>query len=140
MKILLAVDGSEFTNRMLDFVLMKGPWLGSKNEFVVFHCVPPWPHRAAAFERLDVVERYYREDAESVLEPVRTVLEARGIDATYRHSVGGAAHAIAEMAEREGIDLVVMGSHGRGVLANVVLGSVTTAVLALCTKPVLVIR
>jgi nucleotide-binding universal stress UspA family protein len=140
MKILLAVDGSAFTDRVLDFVLTKGHWPGSENEFVVFHCVPPWPHRAAAFEKLDVVTRYYQEDAESVLEPVRRVIESSGVHAIYRHTVGAAAHAISEMAQREGFDLVVMGSHGHGALANVVLGSVTTAVLALCKTPVLVIR
>lgn len=140
MKVLLAVDGSEFTNRMLDFVKTKSHWPGPENEFAVFHCVPPWPHRAAAFENLDVVARYYQEDAESVLEPVRRVIQESGIHATYRHSVGGAARAISEMSMREGIDIVVMGSHGHGAIANVVLGSVTTAVLALCKAPVLVIR
>lgn len=128
MKLLLAVDGSEFTDRMLDFVLSKSHWPGPENEFVVFNCVPPWPHRAAAFEALDVVTRYYQEDAESVLEPIRRVIESSGIHVSYRHAVGAAAHAISGMAQREGFDVVVMGSHGHGGLANVVLGSVTTAV------------
>jgi len=140
MKILLAVDGSAFTHRLLDFVLTHDPWGAPANEFVVFHCVPPWPHRAAAFEPLDVVERYYAEDAESVLGGVRSVMQARGVHAGYRHTVGVAAHAIADLARQEGFDLVLMGSHGKGALARVVLGSVTTAVLALCRTPVLVVR
>jgi nucleotide-binding universal stress UspA family protein len=37
-------------------------------------------------------------------------------------------------------DLLVLGSHGHEALANVVLGSVATKVLALCTTPVLLIR
>ncbi|MSQ50362.1 MAG: universal stress protein [Betaproteobacteria bacterium] len=36
--------------------------------------------------------------------------------------------------------MLVMGSHGRGVLRNLVLGSVATRVFAACTVPVLVIR
>lgn len=140
MKIMLAVDGSAYTDCMLDFVLTTTHWLGPQNEFLVFYCVPALPHRAAAFEKHDVVTGYYQEDADSVLEPIRRVIAARGIDATYRHSVGGAAQAISQMAQHEGFDLVMMGSHGRGALANVVLGSVTTAVLALCKVPVLVIR
>jgi nucleotide-binding universal stress UspA family protein len=140
MKILLAVDGSEFTNRMLDFVLTKSHLPRPENEFLVFHCVPQWPHRAAAFKNLDVVARYYQEDAESVLEPVRRVIESSGVHAIYRHTVGAAGHAISEMAQREAFDLVVMGSHGRGALTNVVLGAVTTAVLALCKTPVLIVR
>jgi nucleotide-binding universal stress UspA family protein len=139
MKIMLAVDGSAFTDRMLDFMLTTH-WPGPENEFLVFHCVAALPHRAAAFEKHAVVARYYQEDAESVLEPVRRVIAARGIEAAYRHSVGAAARAISEVAQQEGFDLVMMGSHGRGALANVMLGSVTTSVLALCKAPVLVIR
>jgi nucleotide-binding universal stress UspA family protein len=36
--------------------------------------------------------------------------------------------------------MIVMGSHGHGALANVVLGSVTTKVLAIATVPVLIVR
>jgi nucleotide-binding universal stress UspA family protein len=36
--------------------------------------------------------------------------------------------------------MVVMGSHGHGLFGNLVLGSVTTKVLAACKVPVLVIR
>jgi nucleotide-binding universal stress UspA family protein len=53
---------------------------------------------------------------------------------------GDAGPAIAEFARREKSDLVVMGSHGRNALTNVVMGSVTTSVLAHCKTPVLVIR
>lgn len=37
-------------------------------------------------------------------------------------------------------NLIVMGAHSRSSLANVILGSVTTGVLARCTMPVLLIR
>jgi nucleotide-binding universal stress UspA family protein len=33
-----------------------------------------------------------------------------------------------------------MGSHGRGALGNLVVGSVTTKVLASCKVPVLIVR
>ena len=36
--------------------------------------------------------------------------------------------------------MIVMGSHGHGAFAGVVIGSVTTKVLATATVPVLVIR
>ena len=37
-------------------------------------------------------------------------------------------------------DMVVMGSHGHSALGNLVMGSVTTQVLAHCQVPVLLVR
>jgi nucleotide-binding universal stress UspA family protein len=48
--------------------------------------------------------------------------------------------AIIAAASDRGCDLIVMGSHGRGGLAAVVLGSVTTKVLTHTKTPVLVYR
>ncbi len=43
-------------------------------------------------------------------------------------------------AEKGGFDLVVMGTHGFGLLANALMGSVATRVVRHCSKPVLTIR
>ena len=56
------------------------------------------------------------------------------------HTVGHVAQSIAKLAEEGKFDLVVMGARGHGDVANLVLGSVTTKVLALCSVPVLLIR
>jgi nucleotide-binding universal stress UspA family protein len=44
------------------------------------------------------------------------------------------------VAEDGKFDLVVMGSHGHSALANLVMGSVATQVLAHCKVPVLLVR
>ena len=62
------------------------------------------------------------------------VLETRIVEETT------AAHGIARTASDESADLVVIGSHGHGVLRKTILGSVTTRVLAEATMPVLVVR
>lgn len=51
-----------------------------------------------------------------------------------------AAHGISQTARDESADLIVIGSHGHGALRKVMLGSVTTRVLAEATVPVLVVR
>lgn len=51
-----------------------------------------------------------------------------------------AARGIVETAKGEGIDLVVMGSHGRSGFARLMLGSVATKVVAESPVPVLVTR
>lgn len=51
-----------------------------------------------------------------------------------------AAHGIAQTARDERADLIVIGSHGHGALRKLMLGSVTTKVLAEANVPVLVVR
>ena len=67
-------------------------------------------------------------------------LKAAGVKATARYAVGEAAPTIAKVAEESGADLIIMGSHGRSALKGLLLGSVTNSVLALCDKPVLILR
>jgi nucleotide-binding universal stress UspA family protein len=54
--------------------------------------------------------------------------------------VGAAGDVIAKMATDGDFDLVMMGSHGHNTLANLVMGSVATKVMAHCGTPVLLIR
>jgi nucleotide-binding universal stress UspA family protein len=139
MKILLAVDGSDYTRRALDY-LASHDWLGRGNSLSVFTVALAVPHRAAAMAGPDITHAYYRDDAELALRPVRESFAANGIQADYLWEIGHPAQAISDKATREGFDLVVMGSHGHGTLANVVLGSVATKVRASCKVPVLLIR
>ena len=140
MKILLAVDGSAYTKRMLAYLAAHDEWLGSRHEYTVVHSVLAVPHRAAAFVGSDVVHKYYAEDAESVFRPIRAFFEQNGIEARFVHTVGHAAESIAKLADEGRFDLIVMGSRGAGDLVNLVLGSVATKVLARSTTPVLLIR
>ena len=139
MKILLAVDGSDYTRRALDYFATHD-WLRQGNTLCVFAVVLAVPHRAAAMAGPDITHAYYRDDAELALRPVREAFAANGTQAEYSWEIGHPAEAIADKATREGFDLVVMGSHGHGALANVVLGSVATKVLAKCKVPVLLVR
>ncbi|MDQ0036888.1 nucleotide-binding universal stress UspA family protein [Variovorax boronicumulans] len=140
MKILLAVDGSNYTNRMLSYLLAHKEWANAGHAFTVFYAVLPVPHRAAAFAGPDLVHGYYEDDARVVLEPVRALLKEHDIEARFEHRIGHPAEEIASFAQKEQFDLLVMGSRGHGALASLVLGSVATKVLATCTVPVLLVR
>lgn len=52
----------------------------------------------------------------------------------------GAASGIVQTAAAIGADLIVLGSHGRGGIARLMLGSVSTKVVAESKVPVLVTR
>jgi nucleotide-binding universal stress UspA family protein len=72
---------------------------------------------------------------------VRELAERDGVACKVKHLRSlSPAESIVAVAASERCDLVVMGSHGRGALGQLWLGSVTTRVLATCTVPVLVHR
>jgi nucleotide-binding universal stress UspA family protein len=140
MKTLLAVDGSDYTKRMLSYLATHKDFLGTAQACTVLYVVLPVPHRAAAFAGPEMVHGYYEDDARVVLEPIQAFMREQGIEATFVHKVGHPSDEIASYAEAGNFDLVVMGSHGVGALKNLVLGSVATKVLARCTVPVLLVR
>jgi nucleotide-binding universal stress UspA family protein len=140
MKILLAVDGSDYTLRMLSYIAGHKSTFGTGNDYTVFYAVLAVPHRAAALAGPDLARNYYDDEARIVLDPIRDFLKTHDIEARFEHRIGNPAGEIARAAKAGHFDLVVMGSHGHSALQNLVLGSVATKVLAACSVPVLLVR
>jgi len=140
MKILLAVDGSSYTKKMLAYLTTHDELFSANNEYTVFTAQAALPPRARAAVGKEIVAKYYVDEAEKVLAPVTKFLLRHGIDAKSIWKTGHAGESIANTAETGKFDLVVMGSHGHGTLVNLVMGSVATQVLAHCKVPVLLVR
>lgn len=140
MKILVAVDGSSFTKRMLAYLAAHEDWLGTHHEYTVLHVAPALPPRATAVLDKSLLKGYYADEAEKVFKPIRTFFEKQGIPAQFVAKVGSAGDVIADVASKAKFDLLMMGSHGHGTLGKLVLGSVSTKVMAHCETPVLIIR
>lgn len=141
MKILLAVDGSSFTKKMLAYLTTHDELFGaSNNDYTVFTVQPALPPRARAAVGKEVVDSYYADETEKVMAPVSKFLTRHGINAKSSWKVGPAGETIAKFAESGKFDLLIMGSHGHGALGNLVMGSVATQVLAHSKVPVLLVR
>ena len=140
MKILVAVDGSSYTKRMLAYVAAHDEWLGAHHEYTLLHAVPALPSRAAAVLDRSTLKSHYDEGAERVFKPIRTFFGKQGLNARFVSKVGSAAEVISDAAKKGDYDLLMLGSHGQGTLSNLVLGSVATKVLANCSTPALLIR
>jgi nucleotide-binding universal stress UspA family protein len=140
MKILLAVDGSEYSKKMLAYLVTHNTLFTSDSDYTVFTAQPALPPRVRAAVGKEIVDKYYAEECEKVLAPVTKFLLRHGIDAKSSWKVGNAGELIAKIAEQGKFDLLIMGSHGHGALANLVMGSVATQVIAHSTVPVLLVR
>lgn len=140
MKILLAVDGSSYTKKMLAYLATHDDLFTPASEYAVFTVQPILPPRARAVVGKEIVDQYYREEAEKILAPVTKFLLRHGIYARSEWKAGQVGETIARFAESGKFDLVILGSHGHGALVNLVMGSVATQVLANCKVPLLLVR
>ncbi len=142
MNILLAVDGSDCAHRAVTHlvdhlvaVLREPPTIH------LLHVHAPIPiGRVQAHIGHETLERYYREESEAQLQPIEARLSAAGLSVVSHIHVGDPATIIAKLARDLACDWVVMGTHGRGAVSAVVLGSVAAKVLHLSERPVLLVK
>ncbi|WP_404301115.1 universal stress protein [Alicycliphilus denitrificans] len=140
MNILLAVDGSPYTKKMLAYLAAHDEMLGTSHNYTAITVQPALPPRARAALGKETVDSYYAEEGEKVLAPVVKFLGRHGVQLKTVTKVGPVGETIAKLAESGKYDLIVMGTHGHGSLGKLVMGSVSTQVLANCTVPVLLVR
>ncbi|UVE51779.1 universal stress protein [Haloferax larsenii] len=81
-----------------------------------------------------------REDAEAAVELVERAASVRDIPVETHILEGTPSREIVEFAERGECDLIVMGTHGRGGIDRLLLGSVAEKVVRASSVPVLTVR
>ena len=140
MKILLAVDGSPYTKKMLAYMTTHEELTAGTHAYSMITVQAALPPRARAALGKETVDAYYVEESSKVLDPVCEYLQRHNVQAQRITKVGPAGEAIAKEAEEGKYDLIIMGTHGHGSLGKLVMGSVSTQVLANCSVPVMLIR
>ena len=140
MKIMLAVDGSDHALKAVDRLishasrLRKSPWV----ELVHVHRpLPDLPNRELVVSGAEV-KRYYAEEGDACLRPAKEKLDKAGLRYHSKLLVGPVPETLVEHAEREGCDMIFMGTHGRSGVTNALLGSVAAKVIRLSPVPVTV--
>lgn len=139
MKVLLAVDGSSYTKKMLAY-LAAHEMFSTNNEYTAVTAQMVLPTQARTALGKDLVQKYYQDEGQRVMAPVTKYLLRHGVTAKCIWKTGKPGEFISSTATDGKFDLVVMGSHGHGALMNLVVGSVATEVLAGCKVPVLIVR
>jgi nucleotide-binding universal stress UspA family protein len=135
-KVMAPLDGSEFAEKALPFAAEVAARAGA--ELLLFTSVQPvgvWDATASAinWEREEqMAEDYLQEKAASLRGRVPRVRVLR------RH--GEPASSILDVAESEGVSLIVMSTHGRTGLLRFFFGSTTDRVVQHARCPLLLVR
>jgi nucleotide-binding universal stress UspA family protein len=142
--IVCGVDGSADAQAALQVAVGLAKRLELR--LVVAHVAEPAyiPYAAAApfggmAGRHAVMEEMWtqEENAERLLEEV--VAAADLVDAESRASVGVPAERLADLADEEKAELIVVGSRGRGAFKAAFLGSVSSSLVGVARCPVLIV-
>ena len=143
--LLAATDGSELSSLAVDHAIELARSLGAK--LTLLHVAgqypPPMLVDGTVFPTLpqDEHEAAAAKQSQQILDPCVAKAKAAGVACNALHESDSAAwHAIIETAARAECDVIVMGSHGRGGLASLIMGSQTQKVLHHTNLPVLVVR
>lgn len=141
MKILIAVDGSAYTRKALDYLVTHRAMFLDGHELVVVHVSTGVPANVARHVGKELLNDYYAEESAKVLGPVEALLAERAITGyTVERRHGHAAEEIIASGKANGAGLIVMGTHGHGIFGRALLGSVTTKVIAEADLSVLLVQ
>lgn len=141
--ILVATDFSDASHPALEAAAAQARSAGSKVSLVhVFDPTPMIPPAAIPAPR-KMEESIAREMEERVVEELSVVRKQVFADVPdvsevpLRHA--NAAFAICQYAEKNGVDLIVLGTHGRTGLSHLLIGSVAERVVRHARVPVLTV-
>ncbi len=134
-RILVATDGSDCSNAAVAEGVRLAKELGSRVTFL--HVIDVTRFAGDAAFDVDRAMRDLQRSADDVLSRAKAIAETACVPCEAKTTEGLPGQEIAR--ESLARDLIVVGGHGRGVLAQLVLGSVTQAVLHHAKRPVLVV-
>ncbi len=145
-KILLPTDGSKFAEKAADHAI----WIASKSgaEIIVLNVIETSSLVGLPAEDLIVrIKEMLKEEGRRSLERISEMvteeekeLKIEDIKVNLKTEEGSPADAILKTVEKEGIDLVVMGTSGKHGLDRFLLGSVTEKVVRSAKCPVLAVH
>ena len=133
-KVLCPTDWSDPATYALEYA--KQLRFAGAREVVLLHVQEPVIMQQRGGEQLAEFDRRDRER----LERAGRTFEELGFKTTLRLEHGAPLTRILEVAEEEDVCSIIMGSHGRSMVAEMVLGSVAENVVRRSRRPTLVVR
>ncbi len=137
-RILVAIDGSAGSEHALEEAIKLGKSFAEPPKITVLHVDPSVAMVEPPFG-VDPDERIEAEGRE-LLKPIESALAASGLEHAVILRKGDPAREICEFAKHEVCDLIVMGTRGQSLAAELLLGSVSHKVIQHAPCPVMTIR
>lgn len=141
--IVVAVDFSNATPGVLEMAIRLAKSFGAGLQ--LFHVIEPEPSYTAygftpdEFPAMNAFQEEAKRRAASKLAELLATVQVDVPNATSLIAEGSPLHALLDHVKQGGADFVVVGSHGHGVIASLLLGSVAEGLVRKATVPTLVV-
>ena len=138
-RILVGLDGSAFAEELLPYARLFGKQFGCELMLMSVPAVPESEKYRAPDSTIQAIRKQAETNMRKYLSSVAESLRADGL--TVRTIVTGfdPARSIADVGKREGVDLIMLTSQGRGGLNRLLMGKVTQQVVQLTDSPVFIL-
>lgn len=143
-KILVATDGSDSSAKSSRHGIKLAKSLGSDvlvlyviNEMAISMVIATLVRKGSSMEDL---RETLKASAKKIVSEVAKMGEASGVRVEPLIQEGDPASRILDVARIEGVDLILMGSHGEGGITSKLIGSVAQKVLNWSDTPVMIVR
>lgn len=140
MKLLVAIDFSDPTDLIMRVARRLAGSLGASVWIV--HAAEPEPDFVGYDAGPEVVRGQVAKelrDEHRRLQDYAEQLREAGVETKAILAQGPTVNVLLEMAEKQGADLIVVGSHGRGMVAEMLMGSVSQGLIRDGRYPVTVV-
>lgn len=134
--VLVAIDGSEVAERVLDPLLPIARAFGARLTLLYVDFADPTDTPTGASKR----RAARSQDVAEWLAGARARVEEAGLEVEICRAEGDVAHEIVEQASPDRFDLLAMSTHGRHGPGRWLLGSIAEKVLRECRLPVFLVR
>jgi len=138
MKVLVAYDGSEPSRKALDRAIEMAT--SHKGEVILLTVTEPVCPLGVTEMDCGKMDEILRSQTEAILKSVKEELEKRNIKADTVVRVGNPADEIVKCADEAGVDMIVVGSHGRHGARIFFLGSVSSRVASHANRSVVIVK
>ena len=140
MKILLPIDGSELSLHEVRFAI-RLVTQGLKADFLLVNVQEPANfYEIVTAPDPEVLESVSHAAGEHALQAAEALLREAGIDCEQAVMTGDPAHAVLELIEEHACDMVILGTHGMGLLRSALQGSVAQTLVHDSPVPVLLVK
>ena len=141
-RVLIPVDGSDCSLRAVDYLIAERTRREAADDVEVHLLNVQVSLRGdiGQFISHDQIAAYQGDESEKALREAQSRLAAAGIHPVAHTGVGHVAEVITQTADELGCDHIVMGTHGRGALADLLAGSTSIRVVHQARVPVLLVK
>jgi len=141
LKLLVLVDGSENSDRAVNFLIQKIPLYKEPLEIHLLNVqVPIASGNVKSYFSREQLGEYYLDKGNAALVSARKLLDGAGVSYAHHIGVGDVGETVMQYVKDKQLQQIVMGTRGLGSISGLLLGSVATKVIHSAPVPILLVK